>query len=256
MERRLKALSQKQGELTITNPESCRRSPILVVHTKPEPVSDPDDHSGSDSEGEDVKPETDQDRRRVLLESIDKSDLDDMKTSWSELGKQFIFPEPNTTAILEKQLSEPIAGPSRPLSQAAQPIIISDDEDDDHEGHDDTHILSSSRSTATSPIRSAPPKEKQKISYGSIVQDEIEQRKKEALGMSGPGRTLGGTTSTSTRSGKEPQRQQTRLNPLLTPIPLREPGSSNIPRPSKTKSCNVSEQDREWSCLVCTLWVS
>ena len=42
----------------------------------------------SSSEDEDVQPETDQDRRRVLLESIDKSDLDSMKTSWSELEKE------------------------------------------------------------------------------------------------------------------------------------------------------------------------
>ncbi|KAK7690690.1 hypothetical protein QCA50_005789 [Cerrena zonata] len=219
MERRLKALSQKPLE------------------GKPEPASEGEDGSGS--EYDDTPPETDQDRRRALLESVDKSDLDNVKPSWSELEKEFIFPQNDAP-------EEPVAGSSRPHTRprAPGPILVIDDSDEEHEpehNEDDAQILTSSRTTATNPSTSqslsGPPQKKQKISYGSIVQDEIRQRTKESLGMSGPGRTLSGSRS------KEPQRQQTLPETLSTP---------KLQIMSDSESGLINGGD-EWSCLVCTL---
>ena len=189
----------------------------------------------SSSEDEDIKPETDQDRRRVLLESIDKSDLDSMKTSWSELEKEFIF-----AATQNDAPSEPVAGPSRPRPPN-NPIIVIDDSDEDNddgnESNDDIQLLTSSKTTATTPSsHSKPPQKKQRISYGSIAKDEIQQRTKESLGMSGPGRPLGGSSGPGSSSrSKEPLRQQTLS------------GSHDF------RAETVQDDALEWSCLVCTL---
>lgn len=209
----------------------------IYVESKPEPASDQEDDSGS--EYGDTQPETDQDRRRALLESMDKSDLDNVKPSWSELEKEFIFPR-NDTVISSPE--EPVAGPSRPRAPIATgPVIFIDDSDEEQ---DDTQLLTSSRSTGTIPSTSqspsGPPQKRRKISYGSIVQDEIRQRTKESLGMSGPGRTLGGSR------GKEPPRQRTLPETLSTP---------KLQITSDSESGLISRGD-EWSCLVCTLWVS
>lgn len=179
---------------------------------------------------------------------MDKSDLDNVKPSWSELEKEFIFPNNNAVIPSQRQSpEEPVAGPSRlhPHPRApvtAGPVIVIDDSDEEHEYNgDDTQILTLSRSTATIPslptpqLPSRPPQKKQKISYGSIVQDEIRQRNKDALGMSGPGRTLGGSR------GKEPQRQRTLLDALSTP---------KLSIPSESRQ---TDENEEWSCLICTL---
>ena len=111
---------------------------LIVFNTEPK-LESTVDLEYSSSEDEDVKPETDQERRRVLLESIDKSDLDGMKTSWSELEKEFIFPTTQNDAP-----SEPVAGPSRPRPANNSVIVIDDsdeDFDDGNESNDDIQLL-------------------------------------------------------------------------------------------------------------------
>ena len=235
MERRLKALTQKAGMNQLL---AFRMFQVLIVFDAEPKLESTVDTEYSSSEDEDAKPETDQDRRRALLESIDKSDLDGMRTSWSELEKEFIFATTQNDAP-----SEPVAGPSRPRPPNNSIIVIDDsdeDFDDGNESNDDTQLLTSSKSTATTPSsHSKPPQKKQRISYGSIVKDEIQQRTKESLGMSGPGRTLGGSSDSSGPSSssrrKEPLRQQTLS------------GSHDF------RAETVQDDALEWSCLVCTL---
>lgn len=70
---------------------------------------------------------------------------------------------------------------------------------------------------------------------GNIVQDEVEYRKKEALGMTkeqSEGRTLGGTK----RPGRKP-----------------EPGSSVAQRDGSRLVPTPEGGNAKWACLVCTL---
>ncbi|KAI0749788.1 WLM domain-containing protein [Daedaleopsis nitida] len=81
-------------------------------------------------------------------------------------------------------------------------------------------------------------KKQSKLSYGVLVHDEVQQRKKEALGMDGPGRRLGGAggpPSESLLTDRPPASSASRESQILD-----EP-------PSPAGVCAV------WTCQVCTL---
>ncbi|CAL1716689.1 unnamed protein product [Somion occarium] len=224
---------------------------LKMLTQKPEDIATQDQEGDVSSDGEDAPPETDQDRRRTLLETADN--LEDLKTSWSTIGDDFVFPSStqDTKPSRRKQAStSPVAGPSRPpIPSSSNSVIVI--EDSDEEPACDTQILTKSSSTATATASDAcdplsasgRPRKKQKTLYGSIVEDEVQHRKKEALGMLGPGRTLGGPSSTI-RGGTS-----------QTTVPQSSPSTSlrQQSQPSRTTGVLDNEVGSEWTCLVCTL---
>lgn len=92
-----------------------------------------------------------------------------------------------------------------------------------------------------------PPAKKKKLSALGLVKDEVEYRKKEALGMVGSGRSLGGGPSK-----QPPDRGGSRQSNILEHL------SSTSRKERKTsgpKSTAVTPGDASstWSCSVCTL---
>ncbi|KAI0707333.1 WLM domain-containing protein [Earliella scabrosa] len=88
-------------------------------------------------------------------------------------------------------------------------------------------------------VLSARPKQKQKLSYGGLVQEEVKHRRREALGMDGSGRRL----------GSEDQGGRSRL--LTNSRPTRNmSGSKKDDRVDSSQSTHV---DAAWTCGVCTL---
>lgn len=194
---------------------------------------------GSDTE---AVQETDQDRRRVMLDSMDGTDLENLKAAQTDFSTDFMFP------VNDSSLSRP---------------LFSEEPEQD----DDIHILSMSGATAAggSSISStkrdgkwrktpqeqtledclelAEPsasssKKNRDVPYGALLKDEIELRKRESLGMTGSGQRLGGNrrSSNSTSAIQPGQRDKETQKSDRSPAPPAAP-----------------ERMSEWTCLVCTL---
>lgn len=181
----------KQVGLTIHIPISM----MVSFRTGPSTPSQVDEITDDESDGEE---ETDKDRRRTMLDTMSQSDLDTLKTSRNAFIDDFFFPS-----------SQHEPGPSRPRSSNG-PL------DDTGETGCDIHVLPKPGATAASSSgkgkrslhqstldsvidvdeledaeSTSRPKKKTKVSYGSIVADEVKFRKRETLGLTGEGRQLG-----------------------------------------------------------------
>ncbi|KAI0359833.1 WLM-domain-containing protein [Trametes cingulata] len=221
--------------------------------------------ASEDEEDFEVLPETDQDRRRAMLESTNETELENLKTSKQDLFSDFVMPP---AAIPDA--SPPQAGPSRETHLGT--IELSSDYDSDDRPQPACDVQSLPRG-GTAASAGMPSKGKQKESrardshqtgigtwlesgssgpgvkrrseqagklpYGALVQDEIHARKKESLGMSGNGRRLGrapqGSKSPHSRVSREadcPSQAESTAAPKRTAGP---------------------DPDAQWSCEVCTL---
>lgn len=229
-----------------------RRLVALQNSGNPEKQEQVDDEDDDEDDEEEVIPETDQQRRQTLLESTDQPDIDKMKLSRMDFSRDFAFP----------------SGRPDTASSSTQPtrknIIDLSSDNDDTPGFStcDVQLLSDKGSTATTSATPASPKTNGKgkgranepispsrqsnlgswlnaqeksqsgksrlLSYGDIVQDEINLRKRESLGLVGNGHRLGGDSDV-------------RLDRKFS-----AGGRLQDRRPAR-------EQDHEWSCNVCTL---
>lgn len=188
--------------------------------------------------------ETDQDRRQAMFDTMSQGDADNLKASATAFANDFILPS---------------AGPSNPRSRnlvdaaetACSVEILP------HTGSTAASSGSQGKGKGRATEQSAAPKraqsaisdfvrpessrpsKKQKLSYGTLVEDEVKFRKKEALGMVGGGRTLG--NSTSKPAFVASARPRSRL--------LDQPSESQTPSPA------VVADQSPWTCLVCTLYV-
>ncbi|KAI9061300.1 WLM-domain-containing protein [Trametes sanguinea] len=224
------------------------------AETKVEPDVEDDDYV----EG---PPETDQDRRNGLLTSIDKAELDGLRTSRQTYLSEFFLPPASA------------AGPSSPTPEPREPgrskgktkelgtIELSDDEDDGAPPACDVQSLLKGGtavdtlaplddSRASTPLSSphqgssAMPVHKpgtsgksRKMSYGALVQDEIQIRRRESLGLTG-GRPLGGMPSARERLGSRTSADK----------------ASSVPAHSSSAAANLAPAaGSAWSCQVCTL---
>lgn len=156
-----------------------------------------------------------------MLDTMPQSDLDTLRTSRNAFIDDFFF------------ASSSQAGPSRLRSHSV---------DSEDGGGCDVQIVpkpgatgSSKRMSqrdadASSSTQSSRPKKKQKIAYGSIVTDEVQSRTKEALGLTGDGRRLGGGT-------KKPEPEVNRDREIL----------------DLTEEEPQAQHGKTWSCGICTL---
>lgn len=224
--------------------------------------------------------ETDQQRRQAVLEAADKSELDGLQAWKHDYSSDFIFPPGTPSPVsVEKRMRPTSVDPvtrnkskGKGKDQDLGVVVISADEDDASPLTCDVQLLPEGGAAASSSARlpstgvgkdlptstgrkdsgllswlntkdsptTAPSTKKQSLSYGTLVQDEIRSRKKESLGLDGPGRQLGGTPA-SRKTRTEPRRMPTPKPLLLGHGTENGDGDTTI----------VARQP--WSCGVCTL---
>ncbi|KAI0671770.1 WLM domain-containing protein [Trametes maxima] len=227
------------------------------------------DESDDDDDDYETAPETDQDRRRVMLDATDKAELDGLKTSNQRFITEFIFPSSE---------SAPSSGSSSKLGKVSsqsntakrlEPDVLElfSDNDDDKPPHPTSSGTQSTSKGGTGAATASvvpmgkrkarpasvgtqartggqpqdmrapqPIAEGNKLPYGSLVRDEIRSRKRESLGMNGNGRRLGSVPSKNNPEPQSPLRDATpKVGDLLRPT-LRGAGG-----------------DAVWACQVCTL---
>lgn len=201
---------------------------------------------GESDTDEDNPPETDQDRRRAMLDSMSKGDIGNFKASARDFADDFLLPS---------------AGPSGSSSQGSvdapcdvQRLHVSGSTGTSSSSQIPTSkpkgkapmtgsASSSKRASISDYMDSGPPGKKPKLSYGALVEGEINYRKKEALGMIGSGRKLG-VTSSLPRSAPSQERAKQSTLKLLNLAPDKAPALF------RRLSARGSEP---WTCKVCTL---
>ena len=220
---------------------------IIAGPSSPAPTEEAEDYD-DDSDVEIVQ-ETDQERRRAMLDATAQNDLDDLKSSRTDFSSDFIFPSGSPDSG---------EGPScdvqvlpRPSATAASGVGSS--------SHKDTGKRVSSGSEAppralgeevdTTPTTKTKANSRQKAkgdpAYGKLVQDEMKQRRLESLGLTtstSGGRRLGGdrvgTAAAPTRTHTRPHAG----GPAS--------GTGRLTGPDQRRD---EEGSGGWSCLVCTL---
>lgn len=175
--------------------------------------------------------ETDEDRRNAILESRDKSDLDDLKGWSKDYSDEFVMPPrsaPPAPEIMEISSDED----STPAPSCGLQSFMTGGSSTSAISPPDTTDAAPKRTTGrTGAPQSRLKPSTSKLSYGGLVLDEIQIRKKESLGMDGNGRRLGDGSGKARTSG--PGRP---LHAASNPSPP--------PAPTATGS---------WTCQVCTL---
>lgn len=232
----------------------------------------PGDDSGSEGSDDEGLRETDQDRRRTMLEAMGQADLEGLKNDRTDYSDDFVFPPPSRPG------GQSLPG-GRWRSQERTPEVVSDSSDvnlEDVGPSCDVQTLTQASSTATTsathisgshsrgarsgkeraasngresqvnleredwsePGQSSTGQKNKVVSYGNIVKSEVDLRRKEALGMAptSGARRLGRSSAASSRGTGEP--------------PSRDIGA-------QLSGSHQDDRGRvdEWSCLVCTLYV-
>ncbi|KAH9903054.1 WLM domain-containing protein [Cubamyces lactineus] len=233
-----------------------------------EPSQGSEDEETDDAE--DV-PEDDQARRHTMLESMDQSDLEGLRTSRQRFLTEF-FSSPlvstSTPSSKPAATTDPADMTTKGKGKGKEDLgvieLSSDEEEDEsaplepscdvqsvpHGGTAASIGFQPAKSGALRKEREADFPENastsgngavkgRKLSYGpSLAQDEIVRRKRESLGMDGNGRRLGGahSGSTFTTDGQTPADVPSRLTSV------------------RTNARSVDPEDTgQWSCQVCTL---
>jgi hypothetical protein len=214
-----------------------------LIGIPPPSTSAPESPERSDDEDDDeiIIPETDAERRKVLLESERDGELQKplkAEDSWKAFKDEFEgeFQEEGQSPGASRSGSS-----KRPTDEDEDVIEIFSDDDNDGATSCDVPIPSGSTFTVGGVLSksqfkvndlrmpSTPSATSVTIGLGKIVQTEIDFRKKEALGLTPVGaveRTIGSKPSTRHASV------------------LRE------------DSMHITRAFEFWSCLVCTLYVS
>ncbi|THV03234.1 WLM-domain-containing protein [Dendrothele bispora CBS 962.96] len=156
-----------------------------------------------ESEEEDIIPETDADRRKALQES-ETSDLSRLKSgnSWNEFDDDFNFTGTGESEPIEipsdgEDISEScdVASGSTFLTGLGSDRNGKRKQREDDPAVEDSPPIKSGKTSAKSTLGSA----RSNTGLGNLVRNEVEFRKKEALGLasvSGKGRTIGGSRTT------------------------------------------------------------
>ncbi|EKM58369.1 uncharacterized protein PHACADRAFT_117246 [Phanerochaete carnosa HHB-10118-sp] len=217
---------------------------LLALQQKPRQPSAEiaQDEDSSDLEDGPEAQETDSDRRRTMLESMTgDDDMSKLKASFKDFEDDFLPPDaggstshanpdmPCDIQSLPRTGSTSAASSSRPLKGKARMT--------------DASLSSKDQRSITDfiDVDSDRPSKKLKLSYGAIVKDEVNYRKKEALGMLGSGRALADSSSANRTPSSTPTAVEGPRSNLLDLIP-----GNSLSKPS-------APSDSSWNCLVCTL---
>ncbi|KAH9838256.1 WLM domain-containing protein [Rhodofomes roseus] len=199
------------------------------------PKDEPEEDEDSDVE---IVEETDQERRRAMLDASTQNDLDDMKSSRTDFSSDFIFPPMS---------SDDDEGPScdiqvlpRPSATAASGTEPSTSRKGKQRASLEVVDLTEEETARPSSNSNPRKKAKRDMSYGNLIQDEMKQRKLESLGLTGNGQRLGGD----------------RKAPTQPHAKASGPASGAMRSRSGQPTGPDQHQDKdspEWTCLVCTL---
>ncbi|TCD61116.1 hypothetical protein EIP91_009012 [Steccherinum ochraceum] len=139
--------------------------------------------TGSNEQLQDGEQNTDEDRRRAMLDAVPESDLGMLKSSQNSFTDDFFLPSSSEPEAGTSHLEIPVKSedmsydvqivtrPPSPIKTRRGKRPVPDDE-----------VAVTSQSITSS---SRPTKKRKAVSYGSIVTSEVEFRKKEALGLAG-----------------------------------------------------------------------
>lgn len=182
----------------------------------------PDEDSGSESDGFE---ETDESRRKLLTDT----------------GAGWKF-----DSVLDLEPG--------PESDVTDIVDLISDEGEMSTADNNPSTTSSSKVDASQLVATTAKPRKGQLGLANIVQNEVDLRKREKLGLVGE-RRLGGVPSGSARSRL--------LGPVTKPDKPRTTehiGSGNEQLRSEVPSCNASHSaggadSSEWACLVCTWYV-
>lgn len=215
-ERRLKALQGAAGPST-------------------QPREDETDEDEEDSDVEIVE-ETDQERRRAMLDATAQNDMDNLKSSQTDFSSDFIFPSTSSTTD---------EGPSCDVQILSRPSATATSGTDESTSRKGKQRVSSEviDLTEETPNGKTAPRKKAKrdVPYGNLIEDEMKQRKLESLGLTGTGQRLGGDR-------KAPLEPHANVQ-LNGPASRRARSGGQL-----TDSDQHHSKDKcEWNCLVCTL---
>lgn len=200
----------------------------------------PQDASEDESSDTEVLPETDQERRQAMLDSLGDANLESLKTFRTDFSSDFVLPETSPSSTLTTCRPDPAEEATCDVqilptasATAASGSVDSTSRRMGKRKQDLSRSLedwlrpseADSPGTKKSAKRDAP--------YGALVQDEVKLRKSEPLEMAGSGQRLGGNPSGAAPHTTDNAR------------------ASRTPR--KTGQAPSAAPDGEWTCLVCTL---
>ncbi|KAI0661757.1 WLM domain-containing protein [Cubamyces menziesii] len=232
----------------------------------------------SEEENDDLEnvPEDDEARRHAMLESMDQSDIEGLRTSKQRFLTEF-FPAPQASSSTS---SAPAAATdwlqnARDKGKGKRKdlgvIEISSDEEGESPPFElSCDIQSLPQGGAAASVGSQPGgggsglcRDREadvqttstwgkgavkggKLIYGTLVRDEIAKRNRESLGMDGDGRRLGGVHSRSAPARGQPARDPPSRLSLATT-------NAQPTSPEDTGQSTNPENAGQWSCQVCTL---
>ncbi|KAH9942766.1 WLM-domain-containing protein [Amylocystis lapponica] len=191
------------------------------------------DESSGEEEDEPV-PETDEDRRRTMLDMMAQTDLEGLKVSRTDFSSDFVYTSPGSSqpqppdhpeeAASRLQLSTPLTGAgsastSNTTSAKGKGVLTNQSKHATLEDWADCGGPEPSR------------KKRPQVPYGALVRDEVTHRTKEALGMA------------STDGGR-------RLGEAHTMSAARDDGGARSPAHAPKRD---GGSESGWACLVCTL---
>lgn len=184
-------------------------------------TSDQDDGDGDGNE--EFEPEDDDLRRLAMNEVMSREELNGLRLCDQKDADH-------------REYSQPEAGPSR-----TTPIIPS----------------SSLSSTYTDPAQPTASKKRKGVLDG-IVQDEITKRKRESLGMDGPGAKLGSKSASSKKSGgsMSSETSGTKSKGRILPWLTQDAGGdteADAKEPVDASADDRKDTGAHWTCSVCTL---
>lgn len=168
------------------------------------------DEEDEDDEDADLEPEDDGLRRSAMKGVMSQDEMNDLRLSKTD-----------HCPLMESAE----AGSSRPIPAASSSL---------------------SKSLPDDPL--PPPGVKKRKVIEGMLQEEIAKRKREALGMDGPGRKLGGGTGKASAENKV-----TATSPLGSGNTRRDAKPAVGPSTDAAASSSVSSSSVTWACGVCTL---
>ncbi|EMD34058.1 hypothetical protein CERSUDRAFT_97984 [Gelatoporia subvermispora B] len=222
----------------------------------------PEAEDASGSSDEDAGPrETDQDRRRTMLEAMGQADLEELKAARTDYSDDFMIPAagPRDGASVasaarrqpssysrevvsnSSEVDVPVSGPSCDMQTVDQTdsTAITGRTTLENQGsivlrRNEQHLPEKPRTQRVGSVDilgsgDASSKAKNKsVSYGNIVKSEVDHRKKQHLGMAADSgaRRLGGASTPSSRS---------------------------VSGAHRADSDEIGSNKGEWACLACTL---
>ncbi|THH20719.1 hypothetical protein EW146_g661 [Bondarzewia mesenterica] len=199
------------------------------LQSSPLPKTELADSDDDESDGIEVIRETDQDRRRTMLESMEPSDMDGLKSgTLTDYWRDFILPKSSSSSASASRAESGSKGKQNVVSTASHSA------NGTRQSPLDELFVARGHSSASSTERGSGVGKR----IGNLVMEEVNYRKQEALGLAPirVARTLGTAPHGSVPRDPMGFGSEKTHSHVPNELLLTEPSSS-----------------QHWACLVCTL---